>query len=264
MEVLTAVVVEDQPIIWEYIRSCLEPCYQILEFCTSTRSAEEAIRVLKPDLVWLDCYLGEFSDRGFGLKNSGIELAYWIKKHRSQTKIFLFSASNEGSILHNARKIGVEGIAPGGKFFRDKQAIIDGVKAVASGRTWLAPSLIEDIELRELSNVTIFEFAVLCSFLLGKGTAQIADDLDTTRKSINNVIYRVKQKFCLPENLSREDLLESFKDRLKQGFSMSQYYSLSEIISVNSVIETSLRPMLDNLRDHDWDRIKIHTAQTPL
>lgn len=257
MSELTAIVVEDQPIIWDYIRSCLEPHYKILDFCSSTVEAEELIRNLRPNLVWLDCYLGEFSEQGLGIKNSGIELAYWIKKHNPQTKIFLFTASNEGSIIHNAKEIGIEGIALGGKFFRDKSVIQDGVKALASGYHWYAPNLIAELELQAIANVTVFEFAVLSAFLLGKNTAQIADELDTTRKSINNVIYRVKQKFCLSESLSRYDLLDIFKDKIRSSFTTTQYYALNEIITVNSVIERLVRPLLTSLKTGNLDKIRL-------
>jgi len=55
----TAIVVEDQCTTWDYINGILEKDFQIKAFCNSSKLAESAFMEYKPDLVWLDCYLGE-------------------------------------------------------------------------------------------------------------------------------------------------------------------------------------------------------------
>ena len=96
------IVVEDQPIVWDYIRACIEDLCEIKAFCTTTQEAELAIKEHEPEFVWLDCYLGEFADNGQGIKNSGLQIAYWIKNHYPHIKIFLFTASNETLIFKQA------------------------------------------------------------------------------------------------------------------------------------------------------------------
>lgn len=252
-----AIVVEDQPVIWDYIQSCLEPYYKIEAFCTNTEESETAFRKIKPDLVWLDCYLGEISESYQGLKNSGLQLAEWIKNHSPKTKVFLFTASSEIAILTKAQELGIEGIALGGKFLKNKEIIRDAIKTISYGSKWISPSIFEEIELDELSNITVFEFCVIFSLLVGKSTVQIAEELDTSRKRVNNSVYRVKQKLGLDENISKEELLESFKETIQSNISASQFYNLSELVSINSVVEHYLSPVMDKLKEGELAKVKI-------
>lgn len=257
IETGTAIVVEDQAVLWDYIASCLHPHYQVAAYCSSTQEAEVAFREHKPDIVWLDCYLGEISDFSHGIKNSGIELARWIKNHNPKTKIFLFTASNELSILNASNDIGIEGIALGGKFLRNKEIIRNGIASLAYGGKWVSPNIIEDIELGEIENITVFEFCVVFSMLVGKSSAQIAEEFDTSRKRVNNSIYRVKQKLNLADEISKEDLLEHFKTKVIQGVDPNQFYNLSELVSVNAVIEQCLSPVINELKSGKLNRIRL-------
>ena len=253
----TAIVIEDQAVIWDYAKSCLEGLCEIKEFCSNTQEAEAAFREHKPEFVWMDCYLGEISDYGQGIKNSGVLLASWIKKHSPKTKIFLFTASNEVNILEIAKQLEIEGIALGGKFIKDKQIIIDAVKEVLSGKDWISPNLVEDLELEHLGKITVFEFCVICSLILGKQTNQIADELDTTRKRVNNAVYRVKEKLKIDDNVEREEFLEVLRDKLKDCFNPNEHYKISDIISVNTVIQDFLKPALTKVKSGDLNRVNI-------
>lgn len=251
------IVVEDQPIVWDYIRSCLEEYCEIDAFCTSTKEAEAAIKKYKPEFVWLDCYLGEFADNGQGVKNSGLQIAFWIKNHFPDTKIFLFTASNETIILKQCESAGVEGIALSGKYISDKEIIKEGVRAVLAGEKWLSPQVIEAVELEKLNQITIFEFSVLCSLVCGKNTNQIAEDMSTTRKRVNNSIYRAQQKLFIDPDLSREELLDKFKEKILESFDISRYYNLTEIVSVNSLIENCLNPVISRLGEEKLDKKRV-------
>lgn len=252
-----AIVVEDQAVLWEYIASCLEPYYEVVAFCSNTTEAEIAFREHKPDLVWLDCYLGEFSDISQGVKNSGIDLALWVKNHSPQTKIFLFTASNELGILNRAHEIGIEGIALGGKFLKNKDVIRSGVAAVSYGAKWVSPNIIEDIELGEIANITVFEFCVIFSLLVGKSSLQIAEEFDTTRKRVNNSVYRVKQKLNLDDDTSKDEMLEIFKEKINHCVDPNHFYNLSELISVNAVVEQCLSPLIDEIKSGKLSRVRL-------
>jgi DNA-binding NarL/FixJ family response regulator len=253
----TAIVVEDQPIIWDYVKSCLEGLCEIQAFCSNTEEAEEAFKKYKPDLVWLDCYLGEISECSQGIKNSGILLASWMKKHHPETKIFLFTASNEASILEAAKSLDVEGIALGGKFLRDKEIVIRGIQALLEGEKWLSPNIIENVELDNLGSITVFEFCVICSLLIGKSTAQIAEEMDTTRKRVNNAVYRIKEKFKIEDHVSREELLEILKDKVKSSFNPCRDYNISDVISINSLAQQFLLPVIKQIREGDLKRLAL-------
>lgn len=256
------IIVEDQPVIWEYAKSCLDGLVDVVACCASTKEAEEAYRKYKPDFVWLDCYLGEVADLGSGLKNSGVMLATWIKKHNPETKVMIFTSSNEASILEIARSVDVEGIALGGKYIRDKQIIIDGVKEVLQGREWVSPNVIEDVELHKMGKVTIFEFCVICSMILGKSTAQIADELDTTRKRINNALYRIKEKLDLEHDIEREELLDILKDKIKDSFDPNEYYKISDIMSIDVMLQKYISPALNKLKEGELHKFKLGWVDT--
>ena len=249
-----AVVVEDQPIIWDYAKSCLEPHYEVMAFCSNTLESEEAIRKFQPDLVWLDCYLGEISEVNCGVKNSGIELATWIKSHKAEMKVFLFTASTEMGILRQAQKLNVEGIALGGKYIKDKSIIQEGIRIIAAGKKWVSPGLFNDLELKELSELTVFEYCVISSLILGKTTSQVAEEMDATRKVINNSIYRVKGKFGLDSDITRQDFLEFMTDKFKESSAVSEYYNLSDLVSINTTFESCLEPIVKKLREGDLNR----------
>lgn len=226
-------------------------------FCSSTKETEDAFRAYKPDFVWLDCYLGEISEIGQGVKNSGLLLAGWMKKHNPDIKIMLFTSSNEQHIFQAAKEINVEGLAAGGKFIKDKEIIIEGVKDILAGKEWRSPNFIDDFELRTLGKVTIFEFCIICSMIIGKNTAQIADELDTTRKRINNSIYRVKEKLKIPDDTRREELLEILKDKIRESFNPNEHYQISDIISLNSIVQEYLEPVMQEVKDGKLERADI-------
>lgn len=253
----TAIIVEDQTIIWDYARSCLEPHYVIKACCSSTKEAESIIRDIQPNLVWLDCYLGEITDQGQGLKNSGLELAYWIKNHFPKTKIFLFTASNEIFLLQTAQRIGIEGIALGGKYIRDKQIIIDGIKSIKKGKKWLSPDIISNIKMTNFLEITVLEFSVVTSLLLGKNTAQIAEEMDLTRKHVNNALYRIKQKLNLDDTISREELLELMKNKIYEAITPSEYYGLSEMVIINTTIQNYLQPLVEKIKEGKLSKVKL-------
>lgn len=256
----SAIVVEDQPVIWDYAETCLSAYYNVTDFCTNTQDAEKLIRENKPDLVWLDCYLGEINDSTQGIKNSGLELAKWIRSHFPEIKLFLFTGSNEVNILRQAQSLGVEGIALGGKYISNKNIIIEGIKKISQGKKWLSPNLIEDMVIDDLKNLTVFEFCVITSMIIGKSTNQIAEELDTTRKMINNAASRVKQKLFIDPEMNREDFLEACKDLLKDSFNTSLYYNLTELTTINAIVNHCLSPILDELKNNGLHKKKILKA----
>jgi len=253
----TAIVVEDQPVIWDYAKSCLAGLCEIKEYCASTEEAEEAFRRYRPDFVWLDCYLGELCDSGQGLKNSGILLASWMKSHKPDTKLFLFTASNEKNILGHAREVEIEGIALGGKYIRNQDLVRTGIEKVLAGEKWLSPNIVEEFELDELGKITVFEFCVVCSLLLGKRTQQIADEMDTTRKRVNNAVYRIKDKLSVDHKASREEVLDFLREKMKGSFDPNDNYRISEIVSINTMVQEFLSPVMDRIKTGELNKLKL-------
>ncbi len=250
-----AIVVEDQPVIWDYAGHCLKNYCHVVEFCTNIAEAEEAFFKYRPDLVWLDCYLGEVSDASNGPKNSGIAFATWIKCHRPQTKIFLFTASSDPTILKSAYDIGIEGIALGGKFIRDRHIILEAIRKVLDGKQWVSPNLVEGYELGDLSRVTVFEFAVFCSMLLGKSTGQIAEEMDTTRKHVNNALYRVREKLDIDGIASKDYAMDLIRDKVLAKIKFNDNYVVSDIMAINTAVHEFLEPILNKVKKGNLNRM---------
>lgn len=259
----SAIIVEDQCITWDYIKSLLAEDFEIKEFCNSSKLAEQAFIRHKPDLVWLDCYLGEISENNQGLKNSGLLLAEWIKKHRPQTKIILFTASYESSIIYKAKLLNIEAVFLGGKFSTNKQKILSIIKRILTGERgiYLDSAELEDHSLKKIGRMTFFEFCIVSSLLLGKSTASVAEEMNSNRKQINNTLYRVKEKYGLSDELSREEILEELKEIIKESFSHLEHQNISEVHSIFKITDELLSPVIDKLKEGELKKININALR---
>lgn len=253
----SAIVVEDQIVSWDYIKSVLEPLVDIKKFCKTSLEAELAFREFKPNLVWLDCYLGEISELSTGLKNSGIILAEWIKAHETNTKIILFTASLESSLVLRAKKLKIDAVFLGAKFEANKdqcrkiiQRVLDGEKDIIISSLKRKKTKYENI-----GKMTLLEFSVVSSMILGKSTAQIAEDLLSTRKQINNVLYRVKEKYQLSDDLSRNEILEYLKEIMLNEY--DQRGEIPELYSILKLNEEVLKPIISKISNSENKRIKL-------
>ena len=247
---LTAIVIEDQCVIWDYIHNILSPYYEIKSFCNSSKLAEKAFIEFKPDLVWLDCYLGELCENHLGLKNSGLALAAWMKKHSPNTKIFLFTASYESSIIYKAESIGIEAVFLGAKFSNNKNGIVSIIERVKQGEKsiYVDSRKISETALKRVGKMTFFEFCVVASLLIGKSTAKIADELNSNRKQINNTLYRVKEKYDLSDDLSREEVLEELKEIILNSFEQLEQQHISEFHCLFKITDELLNPVVNQIR----------------
>lgn len=253
----TAIVVEDQIVSWDYIASVLEPFLEVKKFCKTSKEAEQAFIEIKPDLVWLDCYLGELSESSTGLKNSGILLAEWIKAHSPCTKIILFTASFESSIVIKAKQLELDAVFLGAKFEADKNQCREILNRVLNGEKNIVISSLKQKEdkYENIGKMTLHEFSIISSMILGKTTAQIAEDLATTRKQINNALYRVKEKYELDDCLSRNEILEYLKEIMLKEY--EQKGEIPELYSILKLNEEVLKPVVDKISSTENKKIKL-------
>ncbi|MCH2227915.1 MAG: response regulator [Candidatus Caenarcaniphilales bacterium] len=254
---ITTIVVEDQIVSWDYINSVLKEHAEVKSFCKNSFEAEAAFLKFKPDLIWLDCYLGEISLDNQGLKNSGLELATWIKAHKKETKIILFTASYEKSIILAAKKLGIEAVILGAKFSISKEEASYIVNQVIKGSTNIViNSNDQNTErLKNIGKMTINEFVVVSSLILGKSTAQIAEELSSTRKQVNNALYRVKEKYELDDSLSRQELLEEIKNIVIGLNSVDP--KIPELYSIIKLNEEILDPVISKIQTGELKKIKL-------
>ena len=253
----SAIVVEDQIVCWDYIKSVIEPSLEIKAFCKSSQEAEEAFRKYKPDLVWLDCYLGELSEACNGLKNSGLILAEWIKAHKPETKIILFTASLESSIILKTKELDIEAVFLGAKFEAEKSECKAIIEKVLNGEKNIVISSLKqnDNKFSNIGKMTLHEFSIISAMILGKSTAQIAEDLGSSRKQINNALYRVKEKYELDDNYSRKDILEYLKDIMIDEY--TQKGEIPELYSILKLNEEVLQPVINTISEQSNKKIKL-------
>ena len=258
----TAIVVEDQCTTWDYISGILEKDFQIKAFCNSSKLAESAFMEYKPDLVWLDCYLGELCESNLGLKNSGLLLAEWMKKHNPETKIILFTASYESAIIYKAEKLGLEAVFLGGKFSTDKSIILDILQRVQEGEKgiYIDSAQSEQSALKKIGKMTFYEFCTITSLLIGKSTATVAEEMNSTRKRINNTLYRVKEKYNLSDELSREEILEELKEIIQDSFSQLKHHNISEVHSMFKITDELLNPLMEQLKHGNLKGFSINSV----
>ncbi|MCE2929526.1 MAG: response regulator [Candidatus Caenarcaniphilales bacterium] len=252
-----AIIIEDQPILWDYAKSCIEKHFEVIAYCATTEEAEAVFKKEKIDFVWLDCYLGEMLESYQGLKQSGLILASWIKNHFPLTKILLFTASTELSLLKQAQELQLEGIALGAKYLKDKSIILEGINEIVDGKHWICPNLIQNFEMELFSKITVFELSILIATIYGKQAAQIAEELNTTRKTVNNALYRIKQKLEIDPYASRDQFLESCKEKLRGAVSINSYFSITEFISMQAVAEQLISPIISQLRDGQFIKQRL-------
>ena len=68
---------------------------------------------------------------------------------------------------------------------------------------------------------------------------------------------KVKQKLGLDEDIGKEELMEVFKDRIQNSINASQFYNLSELVSINSIVENYLHPVVSMIKAGDLAKVKI-------
>ena len=139
------VVADDHPLFREGLERAVRgrPELELLWAAGEGREALERIRVLAPDVAVLDVRLP-------GL--DGFEVLNALVRDGSGTRVVFLSATAEQELVYRAVQAGARG------YFRketDREAILDGINAVAHGRTALDPELqagvLEQIRLRRPS-----------------------------------------------------------------------------------------------------------------
>lgn len=189
--------VEDHPVFRAGLRQTLED-EPGLSVCGEAGSAEEALEILAlldPDLVVVDLMLP-----GTG----GLSLVKRIRRLRSSLPILVLSMHDERLFAERALRSGANG-------YVGKQVpigeIVEAVRRVLSGGTWLSERMRRRLEVREaegneglgdpsevLSDREVEVFGLLG---LGLGTREIAERLDLSVKTVESYREKIKAKLLL-------------------------------------------------------------------
>jgi two-component system invasion response regulator UvrY len=183
--------VDDHAVVRMGFRLLLEGATD-LRVAAEANSGEEAVRnfaEVKPDVVVMD-----ISMPGIG----GLEAIDRILAREPQARILVLSAHED--IMH-ARRV----LKAGALGYLTKrsaaEALIDAIRQVAQGKTYLEPSIAQQLALQQLSGnkspvdmLSEKEFKVFLALAKGKSVAEIAEVMSLSPRTVGTHLYNIKQK----------------------------------------------------------------------
>ena len=183
--------VDDHAVVRMGFRLLLEGATD-LRVAAEANSGEEAVRNfadVKPDVVVMD-----ISMPGIG----GLEAIDRILAREPQARILVLSAHED--IMH-ARRV----LKAGALGYLSKrsaaEALIDAIRQVAQGKTYLEPSIAQQLALQQLSGnkspvdmLSEKEFKVFLALAKGKSVAEIAEVMSLSPRTVGTHLYNIKQK----------------------------------------------------------------------
>ena len=186
------VVADDHPLFREGLERAVRgrPDLELLSAAGEGREALERIRALAPDVAVLDLRLP-------GL--DGLQILNALVRDGSGTRVVFLSAIGEQGLVYRAVQAGARG------YFRkeaDRDAILDGIAAVARGRTAIDPELhagvLEQIRLHrpyeDRPVLTTREHEVLALTAEGLSGPQIAERLIIALTTVKTHQARLYEK----------------------------------------------------------------------
>ena len=189
--VIRVMLVDDHAVVRMGFRLLLEGAPD-LKVAAEANSGEEAVRSfaeVKPDVVVMD-----ISMPGIG----GLEAIDRILAREPQARILVLSAHED--IMH-ARRV----LKAGAMGYLTKrsaaEALIDAIRQVAQGKTYLEPPIAQQLALQQLSGnkspvdmLSEKEFKVFLALAKGKSVAEIAEVMSLSPRTVGTHLYNIKQK----------------------------------------------------------------------
>jgi DNA-binding NarL/FixJ family response regulator len=191
-------IVDDHPLFREGLRQLVSHDPDLV-VCGEASDATEALRLipeLKPDLVLVDISLGA---------TSGIDLIKAIKDAYDDLPVLVISMHDESLYAERSLRAGAMGYV---MKHETGKTVKNAIRKVLSGEMYLSEKMSSAIiskfmrgsDDRPASPLEILSDRELEVFRMlgqGKGTRQIAHDLDVTIATINSFRNRIKEKLHL-------------------------------------------------------------------
>jgi DNA-binding NarL/FixJ family response regulator len=196
---LRILVVDDHPIVRLGIRQMigLEPDFEICGEAGSAQEALELARTLKPDLALIDLSLEE---------GTALGLIRELRQSVAGVELLVLSMHDETLFAERVLRAGARG-------YIMKHAAIDGlvdaIRQVASGGIYVSPKMTQHVlgQFRDstpgppglMATLTDRELEVFDLIGHGKSTAEIADELAISVKTIETYRANIKGKLKLKD-----------------------------------------------------------------
>ena len=194
----TILLVDDHAIVREGYRSVLQkqPGLQVIAEAAEGAEAYRLFRQTQPDLVIMDLTMS-----GIG----GIETIRRIRQLDPNARILVFT-------MHQNAAFAVQAIRAGARGFVTKtsppEALVRAIFDVFAGRIALSPDIDHELALSRLGHeriaaedLTAREFEVLRLLLAEKTTAEIADTLNISPRTVANHHSLIKSKLGVSSDI---------------------------------------------------------------
>ncbi len=194
----TILLVDDHAIVREGYRSVLQkqPGLQVIAEAAEGAEAYRLFRQTQPDLVIMDLTMS-----GIG----GIEAIRRIRQLDPNARILVFT-------MHQNAAFAVQAIRAGARGFVTKtsppEALVRAIFDVFAGRIALSPDIDHELALSRLGHeriaaedLTAREFEVLRLLLAEKTTAEIADTLNISPRTVANHHSLIKSKLGVSSDI---------------------------------------------------------------
>ena len=191
-------VVDDHPLFREGLRQIIErdPELTVCGEAANTAEALESVAQLRPDLVLVDISLGG---------TSGIDLIKAIKSEYDELPVLVISMHDESLYAERALRAGAMGYI---MKHEPTKMVKTAIHKVLSGEMYLSDRMSSSViskfmrgqgdqpasPIEMLSDRELEVFRMLGQ---GKGTRQIAHDLEVTVATVNSFRNRIKEKLNL-------------------------------------------------------------------
>ncbi len=188
---IRVLVADDHPVYREGIVRALKDSgsIDVVAELADGREALGEIKALAPDVALLDYKLPSLD---------GLEILHAVTRDRLPTRVLLLSAHSDSNIVYQALQSGAAGYMPKEC---ERQAIVDGVLAVARGDSVLpselATGLVAEIRMRSSSDapaLTPRESEILRMIADGKSFPEIASDLFLGVTTVKTHVQHVYEK----------------------------------------------------------------------
>jgi two-component system, NarL family, response regulator DegU len=197
---LTVVLIDDHPIVRAGMRAILN-CADDISVVGEGGSSREALHLvseLSPDVLVLDIGLPD---------SNGNEVVSRLKETKSKTSILILTAHNDPQIIFNLLENGATGYV-----LKDEalETLANAVRAAAAGKSWLSPSVANQVIQRAISQnsnysgqiqnslhdevLTNREKEILCLLAEGLDNEAIAERLTLTKRTVQNHISTIYGK----------------------------------------------------------------------
>jgi len=194
----TILLVDDHAIVREGYRSVLQkqPGLQVIAEAAEGAEAYRLFRQTQPDLVIMDLTMSGIS---------GIETIRRIRQWDPNARILVFT-------MHQNAAFAVQAIRAGARGFVTKtsppEALVRAIFDVFAGRIALSPDIDHELALSRLGHeriaaedLTAREFEVLRLLLAEKTTAEIADTLNISPRTVANHHSLIKSKLGVSSDI---------------------------------------------------------------